>query len=50
MAEIVAEELDKEGVQVPFLEFPAQSEPASEKRKRFWKELEAAIAPAPREG
>jgi predicted secreted protein len=50
MAEIVAEELDNEGVQVPFLEFPAQSEPASEKRKRFWKELEAAIAPAPREG
>ena len=50
MAEIVAEELDKEGVQVPFLEFPAQSEPASEKRKRFWKELEAAITPVPREG
>ncbi len=45
MAEIVAEELAAEGIQVPFLEFPALSEPASEKRKRFWEELEAALAP-----
>ena len=45
MAEIVAEELAEEGIQAPFLEFPARSEPASEKRKRFWEELEAALAP-----
>lgn len=50
MAEIVAEELDKEGIHVPFLEFPAQSQPGSEKRKRFWKELDAAVAPVTSEG
>lgn len=49
MAEIVAEELDKEGIHVPFLEFPAQSQQESEKRQRFWQDLEAAIAPLPKE-
>jgi predicted secreted protein len=49
MAEILSEELAQENIQVPFLEFPAQSEPASEKRKRFWNELEEAVAPLPKE-
>lgn len=50
MAEIVAEELENEGVRVPFLEFPAQSQPGSEKRQRFWEDLEAAVAPVSRKG
>jgi len=47
MAEILEEELAKENIKVPFLEFPAQSEPSSEKRKRFWEELAKAVHPAP---
>ena len=49
MAEILSEELSQEKIQVPFLEFPAQSEVGSEKRKRFWQELDEAISPAPKE-
>jgi predicted secreted protein len=49
MAEILSEVLAQENIQVPFLEFPAQSEPASEKRKRFWNDLEEAVAPLPKE-
>jgi predicted secreted protein len=49
MAEILSEELAQEHIQVPFLEFPAQSEPASEKRKRFWNVLEEAVAPLQKE-
>ena len=49
MAEILSEELSKEKIQVPFLEFPAQSEAGSEKRKRFWQELDEAVAPVSRE-
>ncbi len=44
MAEILLEELAKDNIHVPFLEFPALSEPASEKRAGFWEELESALA------
>lgn len=43
MAEILAEELEKSGIKVPLLEFPAQSELGSEKRKKFWEELTKTI-------
>ncbi len=49
MAEILTEELGKEGLIVPFLELPALSDAASEKRGRFWEDLEAALAPVPKE-
>lgn len=45
MVEILSEELVKDGLQVPFLEFPTTSEPASEKRKEFWQELEKTVEP-----
>lgn len=45
MVEIIAEEFKKEGLDVPFLEFPTKSEPDSEKRKKFWQELDRAIYP-----
>lgn len=45
MAEILAEELSQEGVTVPFLEFPAQSQPDSPERKKFWEDLAKAIEP-----
>ncbi|MBN2543441.1 hypothetical protein JXI42_11305 [bacterium] len=43
MAEIIGEEFEKEGIEVPFLEFPAKSTPESPERKKFWEDLEAAI-------
>lgn len=45
MAEILAEELGRENVEVPFLEFPALSPPDSENRRRFWEDLKRAVAP-----
>jgi len=45
MAEILTEELGKEGITVPFLELPALSDPTSEKRQQFWKDLEHAVFP-----
>jgi predicted secreted protein len=45
MAEILSEEFVNENIKVPFLEFPALSPPASEKRKKFWEDLEKALAP-----
>jgi predicted secreted protein len=45
MAEILSEELAKDGIETPFLEFPALSQPGSEKRGQFWKDLEAALEP-----
>ncbi|MGC9323401.1 MAG: hypothetical protein ACP5G0_01510 [Desulfomonilia bacterium] len=47
MAEILSEEFLREGIDVPFLEFPALSDPTSEKRARFWEDLEAALSPVP---
>jgi len=43
MAEILTEELVKEEIKVPFLEFPVQSDPESEKRKKFWQEMDQAM-------
>jgi predicted secreted protein len=43
MAEIISEELDKEGVKAPFLELPALSEAGSEKVKKFWEDLEKTV-------
>ena len=45
MAEILSEELAKEKVEAPFLEFPALSEVNSEKRNKFWDELKRTIEP-----
>lgn len=45
MAEILEEELGAENIEIPFLEFPTQSEPSSEKRKRFWEELAKVVEP-----
>jgi len=49
MAEILTEELGKDSIDVPFLELPAMSDLTSEKRKRFWTDLEQALAPIPKE-
>ncbi len=43
MAEILSDELDKSGIKIPLIEFPSQSEPGSDKRKKFWSELNAAM-------
>ena len=43
MAEILEEELTKEGITTTFLELPALSPADSDKRKQFWKDLEDAL-------
>jgi predicted secreted protein len=43
MVELLAGELEREGVKVPFLEFPALSDPASSQRKKFWEDLRVAV-------
>ena len=43
MAEILTEELAKENIKVPFLEFPALSPSDSENRKKFWEDLRKAV-------
>jgi predicted secreted protein len=43
MAEILEEELAKEGIKAPFLELPALSLADSDKRQQFWKDLEDAL-------
>jgi len=45
MAEIISEELAKDGVKVPFLEFPALSQPDAPERKKFWDDLRKAVEP-----
>lgn len=45
MAEILEEELAKEKIEVPFLEFPIKSDPSSEKREKFWEELARTVQP-----
>ena len=45
MAEILSEELAKENIKVPFLEFPALSPGDSENRKKFWGDLRKAVEP-----
>lgn len=43
MAEIISHELNRDGLEVPFLEFPTMSPPESEKRKEFWEKLSKLI-------
>jgi hypothetical protein len=43
MAEILSEEMAAENLEVPFIEFPALSDPNSEKRKKFWGDLQNAV-------
>ena len=45
MAEILSEELAEENLQVPFLEFPTQEPPESEKRLKFWEDLKRSVEP-----
>jgi predicted secreted protein len=45
MAEILTEELARENIKVPFLEFPALSPSDSDKRKKFWDDLRKAVEP-----
>ena len=45
MAEILSGEFVKDGIEVPFLEFPTKSTPDSEKRKKFWEDLKRAVEP-----
>ena len=45
MAEILSEELAEENIRVPFLEFPTQEPPESEKRLKFWVELKKTVEP-----
>ena len=45
MAEILTEELAKENIKIPFLEFPALSPSDSENRKKFWEDLRKAVEP-----
>lgn len=43
MVEIISEELAKDQIKTPFLEFPANSCPESIERKKFWEDLHQAI-------
>ncbi len=45
MAEILSEELYKEGVQAPFFELPVKSSADSEKRQKFWQDLIKEVEP-----
>ena len=45
MAEILSEELNKEGNYAPFLELPVKEPAESVKRKIFWKELIQNVEP-----
>ncbi len=43
MSEILEEELAKEKIKIPFLEFPVRAEAGSEKRKIFWDSLKKTV-------
>ncbi|MDD4012826.1 MAG: hypothetical protein PHW14_01360 [Candidatus Omnitrophica bacterium] len=45
MTEILSEELAKDRVNAPFIEFPANAPEGSSKEEDFWKTLEAAVLP-----
>ncbi|HEU18171.1 MAG TPA: hypothetical protein ENO00_02165 [Deltaproteobacteria bacterium] len=45
MAEILSEELGRENVTVPFLEFPTKEEVGSPRRNAFWNNLKRAVQP-----
>ncbi|MFA6320608.1 MAG: hypothetical protein WCY36_01985 [Candidatus Omnitrophota bacterium] len=50
MAEILSDELEKSGINIPLLEFPSQSEAGSEKRKKFWNDFNKAMEPLTEKG
>jgi predicted secreted protein len=43
MTEILLEEFEKGGINIPLIELPAKAEPFSEKRVVFWSELYRAV-------
>jgi len=43
MAEMLSEELAKENIKAPFLEFPALSPQDSEKRDKVWEEVRKTV-------
>lgn len=43
MTEILSEELARDNIKVPFLEFPALSQPGSDKIKKFWEDLRKSV-------
>jgi len=43
MAEILSGELAKDGISVPFIEFPSNSLAGSPERTAFWEELRTAV-------
>ncbi|MDD5614406.1 MAG: hypothetical protein PHQ54_04985 [Candidatus Omnitrophica bacterium] len=45
MAEILSEDFLKQGIDVPFLEFPVKSMPGSKERKDFWLALHKTVEP-----
>ena len=45
MAEILAEELAAEKIQVSFLEFPTQEAVGSPRRQKFWEDLKKTVEP-----
>jgi len=45
MVEILSEEMARDNIKVPLLEFPALSPADSDKRKQFWEELKKAVEP-----
>jgi len=45
MAEILTEELAKDGIKAPFMEFPALSPADSPQRKKFWEDLRRTVEP-----
>jgi len=45
MAEILSEEFNRMGINVPFLEFPAKSEAHDERRRKFWCDLKTLVQP-----
>lgn len=45
MAEILADELLKEKIECPFLEFPAKAGPEDKEREKFWSDLKTLIHP-----
>ena len=45
MAEILSEEFNNMGIEVPFLEFPAKSTAGDKPRAKFWCDLKTLVAP-----
>jgi predicted secreted protein len=43
MVEILSEEMAKDGIKAPLLEFPALSPADSDKRKKFWEDLKSTV-------